>query len=158
MKHVYEFFAVTVNGSLCLVRSPSSGLPSVTKIDGKDTDEFPVGTMLPCGGMVSIGKQIITFIPEKHGPLSPLTGIERDLSMVNTRYWCGNTSEVVGLFLSEARARQCLTEGGDLRPADPHWARETQEVLDAIGEDHRHFSIPSSDRLALLYRPSSIAV
>ena len=47
---------------------------------------------------------------------------------------------VVGLFLDEAEARECLLVE-DAQELDPRWRKQTLEVLHTIGDEHPNFYI-----------------
>jgi hypothetical protein len=113
------------------------------------TSKAAVGTLLRGGDMLSVGKQLIAFIPEGGGILGPSVSVERDIARVNTHYWGGNTSSVVALFLEEKDALTC-SESPDLVPCDPRWESQTVEVLRGIGSNHPVFSITNWPELRLL--------
>jgi len=60
--------------------------------------------------------------------------------MVNTRYWGGNTSDIIGLFLERKDAEACF-QVGNLIPLDPRWRTQTIATLQAIGSEHPYCSI-----------------
>lgn len=139
-----EFFAVTETSVYHVRTKGDDGEPCVVKIALRGNSSIPVGQRLSKTQMISIGKQIIGYIPEKYGSLHQLTGVERDISRVNTTFWGGNTSFVVALFENEADAMKCF-DSSDLKPCDSRWIGQTKRVLELIGENHPVFFIPHDD-------------
>jgi hypothetical protein len=86
-----------------------------------------------------------------YDPSADLSGQERirreRAEEVNELFHGGHTSPVVALFLTQADADDCyLTE--DLMPSDLRWRKETEEVLEAIGDEHPVF-VPSKGHFGL---------
>ena len=77
-----------------------------------------------------------------------MTSVQRQVEMVNTVYWQGKTSTVIALFLTEEKARECFASP-DLKPCDPRWLENTNEVLEAIGENHPTITICHWRNMAL---------
>ena len=119
-------------------------VPVATKIAIRMKSSMPVGSEIS-GEMLSIGSSLIMFTP-KGGGLSPF---ERRIEMVNTRYWTGQTSRVVGLFLEREQAENCF-KSPDLNSCDFRWIKETKKVLNDIGNDHSRFSICYYPEMALI--------
>ena len=116
----------------------SGNIPALEKIALNGESSIPVGEKhVGNGQLLSIGKQLILFIPEGGGYLGSL---ERRVEMVNTRYHTFNTSLVVALFIKKTEALKCFNSK-DLKECDERWIKETKEVLQAIGKEHPAFSI-----------------
>ncbi len=147
-KELKEFFAVTMT-SLYHIQDDVGGYPEVKKIALKEDSRIGLGVTLKNGTMVSVGNQIIVFIPEGHGWMSPMTSFVTELPNVNTQWWGGRTSLVVALFLKKTDAKQCY-DSTNFRPCDPRWRESTLETLRAIGKDHSHFSITRYPSLRLI--------
>lgn len=145
---IEEFFAVTQTSVYKIQAKGKDGCPLVVKIALHGDSVIPVGHELKNTDMVSVGKNIIGYIPEKYGLTNPLTGSERNISKVNISFWGGQTSLVIALFENETDAMECFAES-DLKPCDPRWIEQTQQVLEAIGDAHSVFFVPHDD-LALL--------
>jgi hypothetical protein len=94
-----EFFAVTQT-SVYQIQAEKDGKPSLVKIALREKSKVSVGGNLntETGDMVSVGKQIIVYIPEKYGMMHPLCGFERNISKINYCFWKGNTSYITALF------------------------------------------------------------
>lgn len=150
-----EFFAVTQTSVYHIKAKGDDGHPSVVKIALHGDSTFPIGHKLRLTDMVSVGSQLIGYIPERHGWTSQLTGVERNISRVSTNYWGDQTSPVVALFEKEADAKECFNEP-NLKPCDPRWIEQTRRILDVIGEEHPVFFVPHDD-LALLPVNTKIA-
>lgn len=142
-----HFFAVTMT-SIYEVKDRQGNLsPFVKKIVNSGKSTIPVGVTIEGGTMLSIGLQLIVFIPEGGG----ITSFQRQAGQVNTRFWGGLTSFVVALFLNENEARACLGSD-DIESCDPRWIEKTKEVIDKIGEEHPVFSICHSPGMELILR------
>ncbi len=146
-----RFFAVTTT-SIYEVNDGGGvrHLPVVKKIALRGRSDIIVGGTLEAAGMVSVGSQIITFIPQAISSVT--TGdpcVQRELGLVNPRYRGGNTSSVVALFLTEAEARSCLDQNSDV-VCDPRWLKQTETVIAAIGDNHPKFSVSHTPELALI--------
>lgn len=142
---IRQFFAVTVSGSLYLVRANP---PGIKKIAESRSGNIGLSKELECGPMIAICRQVQSFIPEGHSMLSPLTTVVRKIEGVNTMWWRGHTSNIVGLFKQESGARKCLRSKNQ-QFCDPRWAKETLAVLSAINENHPVFVVCRFDSLAL---------
>lgn len=145
-----KFYAVTQT-SLYEVDCDPKGenTPLATKIALRGDSSIVVGEFLKHGTMLSVGEQLIMFVPEGHGWFSPMTSYERDLSNVNSQWWGGHSSPIVGLFLKKKDAERCFASGS-AKFCDPDWIEQTKAVLRAIGNDHPKVSMPSSPRLRLM--------
>ena len=145
-----EFYVVTLTSVYHVKAKDNDGYPSAVKIAAKGKSKVSVGQKLLNGDMVGICKFLTMYYPEKYGLLSPLTGIERRIEQVNTRFWGGHTSAIVALFLDRNSALKCLNLYNDLQPCDPRWLSDTQNVLREIGEEHPVFYIAQEPGLALV--------
>ncbi len=133
-----EFFAVT-RTSVYHVRASDSarnGYPSVQKISVKSESKVDVGVYLRGGTRVAICDFLTVYVPEGGG----LTSFEQRIEFVNMQYWGGRTSCIVGLFRTRDEAMACLAQS-DLMCCDSRWEAETQEVVEAIGEEHPAFYV-----------------
>ncbi len=141
-----HFFAVTKTSIYEIVAkgTENGGRPSVQKIAVEGASDIMLGQELECGGMVAIGKYVITYIPEGGG----ITSFERRAEYVNTRYWLGNTSPVIGYFLTIEKARECFA-CKDRVPADLRWKVNSLEVLNLITNNHPVFYILQDENLRL---------
>jgi hypothetical protein len=144
-----KFYAVTRTSLYELTHAKGEGI--ATKIAMRDNSRIAVGERLEGGPVVSVGEQLITFVPEKYGPASPMAGFEYDIANVNTRYWGVNSSSIIALFTSKRKAQACLRhDDGVIK--DPRWIDETKEVIRCIGPDNHMWSVTRSPRLALFTR------
>ncbi len=141
---IHQFYVVTMT-SVYHVRDGINKKgnccgPEAEKIALKGESKVPVGHRLKGGRMVAICDRLIMYIPEGGG----MTSFQRKIEMVNTNYWGGCTSSIVSLFLvtrgERKRARECFRHD-DIEPCDPRWLKDTQEVLDKIGDSHPVFEI-----------------
>jgi hypothetical protein len=97
--------------------------------------------------MISLGNALITYIPERHGFISPATGFERRLEHVSSVWWGTSTSFVVGYFDNEEDAKECV--GSDqLKMCDPRWLEGSKELLTRVGDQHPRFYVPTESRFA----------
>lgn len=147
-ENLRTFYAVTVNDkskSLYEVSVSEMGSATLKKLDGSDNATIPIGTVLDTGPMLSVGKQLIIFVPEGGGG----TSYQREIAMVNTGYWGRNTSPVAALFLVKEEAERCF-ESEELSFAAPLWKENTVATLRAIGNEHPQFSISKYSSLELL--------
>jgi len=147
VQHLQCFWAVTVTS---LYRIDAFGgqnrLPVAEKVAMRGESSVAVGACLGNDyPRLSIGRQLIWFIPEGGG----MTSLQFDVGLVNTRYWGPHTSEVVALFLEEGSARECF-QTGDCYPADSRWHKQTKEVLEAICSDHTTLSVCHAREMSLL--------
>jgi len=137
-----EFWAVTVT-SVYHALIYGKGSPELTKIamGWKWGSRIAVGGKISGGSgtMLSVHKQLTIFIPEGGGTAS----FQREIGLVNTRYWLGGTSNVVALFLNKEAALLCGA-AKDYKPCDERWRDETIETLRAIGKEHPYCSISTS--------------
>jgi len=145
---IREFYAVTSTSLYRVVDSDPEdrGRPTATKISCRSDSRIPVGGKIGGGELLSIGKQLIPFIPEGGGT----TSYERRIELVNVRYWVMNSSFIVGLFLDEKVAQGCFASKG-LERADPRWRKETEEVLASIPDDHPTLVVCRDQHLGLVF-------
>lgn len=141
-ERIHEFFAVTETSIYHV--SDGTGMAVAQKIALHDASAIGAGQILGGGTMVAICKCLIAYIPEGGG----ITSYERRIEMVNTRWWGGNSSPIIGLFKNKEDAYECFAEKSQ-KSCDPRWQAQTLEVLREIGEDHPHFSICHYPALAL---------
>jgi len=141
---IKRFYAVTMT-SVYKVAQEANGMPLVEKIFLKGGSQFGVGHKLRDGTMVSVGRQIITFIPEGGG----MTSFQRKIEMVNTRYWGGQTSYIAALFFTRKEALACI-KSKSLKSCDSRWIDQTRSVLATIGDDHPTFSVCHYKEMALI--------
>jgi|GEM_PF-1376412 len=134
-----KFFAVTTTSLYGVIARGEDGYPFVRKIDLHGESQIAVGQTMT-GDLLAVCKYLQFFIPEKHGLMAPMSGIERRVERVSTCFHQGKTSAIVALFLYENKARECFNSR-DLKPCDPRWLEDTKEVLAAIGEDHPTITI-----------------
>ena len=152
MSHLKEFFAVTVSGSLwhAEIFNEAEPYPSLVKLAQAKGSKASWGVgEKESSGMLAICQHLLLFIPEKYGRAHPMTGYEREPTMVNTFYWGPCTSPIVGLFLSEADARECLASN-NFEVCDPRWKQSTIEVLRAVGKEHPCCSISTASGFSLM--------
>jgi hypothetical protein len=136
--------------SVYLAKIMGKGVPLLIKIACHDkTSGVGIGESISNGTMISVGKQLILFVPEGSGLISPTSTEQREIAQVNTGYWGGCTSEVVALFDNREKAMQC-SSSENLQPCDPRWKEDTIAILRAIGEDHPHCSITTYHDLRLM--------
>ena len=97
---IHEFLAVTMTSVYHVKdgideKGNQYGGPTAQKIALRGESKVPVGGHLKNGTMLAICDQLIMYIPEGGG----ITSFERKIELVNTRYWGGNSSQIVALFL-----------------------------------------------------------
>jgi len=142
-----HFFAVTLTSVYRVVVEGEREAPYLLKIARRAASRKQVGSAISNGTMVSVGKQLIMFVPEGAGGAH--TTVQREINNVNTRYWGGNTSSVVALFLLENEALACNRADNPVA-LDPRWLKQTKEVLWAIGDSHPRCSITNAPVLRLM--------
>lgn len=104
------------------------------------------------GDLISVGRQIITFIPGTTVPHEEKTDkIVHDFGKVSPALRRANTSNIVALFLDQEKAEAC-TKVSNLTNADPRWKDDSIAVLRAIGTDHPLFSVTDYPGLRLIPR------
>lgn len=138
-----EFFAVTET-SVYRVSSltDSRNTPIVEKIALVGESDVPVGGRLKGGNLIGIMKIGIILYIEDH----PRPGRPQRPEDVNTGYWGGHTSPIVALCLRQDDAMICL-HSKDIKNCDPGWRRETEEVLEHIGDDHPVFILSVTEAI-----------
>ncbi|MDI6820803.1 MAG: hypothetical protein QMD65_01325 [Patescibacteria group bacterium] len=142
---IHEFFAVTITSIYQVHDTADNGLPLVQKIAADKDSVVSLGQKLETGAMVAITKLLITYIPEGGG----LTSFERRIEMVNSGYFCGNTSYIVALFKTAEEAQECF-KNKDRKPCDSRWITQTKAILKEIGDDHPVFYVCKDLRFGLL--------
>ena len=137
MKVLRKFYAVTLT-SLYEVEVLGKKIPVLEKLALRGESSIPVGgKFIGEDKILSIGRQLILFIPEGGGYIG---SFERKIEQVNTRYWGAQTSPIIALFLKKNEAEKCF-KSENQQECDTRWVKETKEVLKAIGEEHPAFSI-----------------
>ena len=132
-----EFWAVTRTSVYHIqAKGNARTSPSAIKVAQHSPSQTPIGTKLQGAQMISVGKQIICYVLDKHA--------QRDINSISMSHWGGQTSLVVALFTDKTRAMRCSKES-NLQPCDPRWQKESKAVLDAIGKDHPIFFVPHDD-------------
>src|SRR5271157_1675847 len=97
-----QFFVVTMTSLYRVFALRDEAEPQMEKVALREDEESRIGVGQKLSGpMLSVGKQLVAFIPEGGG----ITSFERELGKVNTRYWLHNTSFVAALFLKEVDAQ-----------------------------------------------------
>lgn len=147
-----EFYAVTET-SIYHVEAKGLWVASSIKIALGRPSKIPLGTEMCNGGMIAIRKTLLSFIPEPHGPTSPVSGYERNPNLVNTRYWRKSSSLIVALFKRREDAQACF-EKMDKVPCDPRWEESTREIIEEIGDEHPSFFLDRSKQCGLLFAVS----
>ena len=144
------FYAVTMTSIYRAVIN-EKGAPYVEKIAIRagQNSAVAVGERFSNGTMLSVGPQLILFVPEGHGFMSPMTSVEREIANVNTQWWGGGTSGIVALFLFENDAVVC-GRADNLTSGDKRWHQNTVEVLRAIGENHPFCSVTKHPEMELV--------
>lgn len=149
-----KFFAVTVSDhSRSVYRvtyNPMDRKLEVVKVALSGESGVPVGGRLNEKDLVGIsrnGLQLYTdelsHFLDDHEVLS----LRRYAEEVNAFHHGGHTSPIVALFFTLEVADDCFTEE-DLMPADLRWRKETEKVLNAIGDRHPVF-VPSKGHFGL---------
>lgn len=147
MSQINEFWAVTET-SVYHVRANSKYSASAVKIALKGDSKFPIGKDIAENNMVAIILgHLQTFLPEKHGQLSPMADFERRIELVNTNYWLNQSSRIIALFLTEDEAMTCFN-APDQKCNDPRWNTSTQKVLKEIGHEHPSFYVSTNPEYA----------
>ncbi len=157
MQYLEKFFAVTFNshasslyeatiwGNDTEIQRP--GFPFLKKILLIGSSNMPVGGTINYGTMIGIHRRLTKFVPQGHGN-SP----EKDVRMISTKHCGGSTSQIVGLFLTQGIAEECLC-APDHNLCDKRWIQYTIATLHAIGIDHPFCSISVSDENSWLVPP-----
>jgi len=148
-----EFYAVT-NTSVYLVseeRDPD-GTPTVEKIALRSDSSIPVGGRLKYGHLVAVTPRGVFLYHEDFSPYSGPRDRPQRPEEVNTRYWGGSTSPVVGLFLNRPDAVGCLA-WGSRQMHDPVWWSHTMMVVKAIGDDHPVFILSRHPGFVFVFGP-----
>jgi hypothetical protein len=144
---LHQFYAVTLT-SIYFVkdrRSKDDPCPFARKVALKGESSIPIGEELANGTMIAITKQLQAYIPEGGG----MTSFQRRIEDVNTRYWGGNSSNIVALFTNRKKAAKCFLQD-DLQSCDPRWIEETKKVIEKIGEGHPAFEVCKWHDLTLI--------
>lgn len=137
-----EFFAVTRTSLYSVTdQKDDSGFPIVEKIALRNESHVPVGGRLENGRLVGIASYGLVMYDEDHprGYSQP----HQDPEEVNIAFWGGHTSPIVALFLRKDEAVECF-DSSNLRMGDSRWRKQTEEVLQLIGDNHPVFIISRS--------------
>jgi hypothetical protein len=135
-KYLDTFWAVTMTSLYQAYISGDKDIPRITKLASRAANpKPPVGSSINNGTMLGICRRLVLFVPEG-GSCSE----QRELAMVNTNYWGGHTTDIVGLFLQEEDAKACYETSYNTL-FDERWRERTIETLRAIGENHPYCSI-----------------
>jgi len=139
-----RFFAVTKT-SVYRVESEKDENrdPIVEKIALRGVSRLSVGGRLHNGDFVGIMKAGLVLYIEDH----PKSGRIQKPEEVNTAFWGGHTSAIVGLFLEKDDAMNC-NHTPFLQICDPRWRKETEKTLRAIGENHPVFILSLWDPIS----------
>ncbi len=147
-----RFYAVTLTSVYEAVIYGAKVAPWLEKLALKTESKFKLGHKIGDGTMLSIGKQLIMFVPEGSGVISPTSTIERDIVGVNTHYWGSQTSYVVALFMNKGEAMKCH-KASNQGLVDSRWKSQTIAVLRAIGKKHPNCSISTERNDSWLMPP-----
>jgi hypothetical protein len=129
MDMLHGFFAVTETSVYKVTDAKDEkGTPIVEKIALKGKSKILVGGRLHDGTKVIVANSGISLYSDSGAP-------EYD----NIVYRGSKTSSVVALSLRETEARECFETPGSKERCDPRWRGQTNEVLDAIGDQHPVF-------------------
>lgn len=132
---LHQFWAVTHSGSIYRIVNETWGLdwPLVERV-------FPVPDY-------SAGEPPLLLRDGHHVGITSILGInlvsvpeDTILDYVDIDCWGGHTSRIIGLFLDFDQAKDCLQADNRLF-WDIRWRRQTQEVIDAIGNNHPLFKV-----------------
>ncbi len=147
-KNPPRFYALTVSGAVYVAElteiEGEHHPPYLKKLAqvGSEGSKTPVGCIIDNGTMISIGRNLVLFVPEGGG----LSSYQRDSSLCNTRYHGGSTSSIIALALTKERIDEIAAEWV-AKPShlddwpDLRWKTDTIEVLRAVGDDHPRCSI-----------------
>ena len=137
---LHEFFAVTLSGSVYRVcdTKDEAGTPIVEKIAVRgEIPTLPVGHRLHDGSLVVVTQLCILLVDgEVRGKELRVRGIGN------------NTSNIVGLFLTESEALSCL-EQGNLKPWDERWIERAAGILKTIALGHPVFVLAHMERIVI---------
>jgi len=149
---IHKFYAVTLSRSLYLVsdEKDSHKTPIVEKIALLGESRVLPGECLHNGELVGITRRGIFLYFKFYGQESTRSDKIQRLEDVNTYYWGGHSTYIVGLFLKESSARRCLNSK-NLKICDSRWKNKTTEVLKLIGDDHPVFILPQDKDLEITY-------
>lgn len=124
------FFAVTLSKSMYYFSDRKyRKMPIVRKVALKGKSRVLVGGNLKNGDYIGITGDGICLYIEDH----PKNGRIQDPEEVNTAFWGGHTSPIVGLFLLKKDARNCLNSA-KLIKTDKRWEKQTRQALEAIAK------------------------
>lgn len=138
MPFITEFFAVTTTSLYRVKWYEHAGQVQIIKTGLAGNSDIPIGAVLPGGYFVGIAKSYIT----QYG-----TSERIPPELVDQSEWGGVTSPIVGLFLSDSEARECL-RSGELTVLNPFWRTQTEKTIRAIGPDHPVFVFSKNDPIS----------
>ncbi len=133
---IERFYAVTTT-SLYEVSAEKDGLgiPLVVKLALKGASLVKVGGRLHNGRLIAVTRLGLILYDEEF----PRPGRRQRIEEVSFIFWGGNTSPIIGLFLDIQEAIICFNCLPNVKFGDKRWQKETQEVLDSIGDHHPVF-------------------
>jgi len=139
-----RFFAVTKTSAYRVESEKDENRdPIVEKIALRGESRVQVGECLHNGDFVGIMKGGLVLYLEDH----PKSGRIQKPEEVNTAFWGGHTSAIIGLFLRVEGAMICH-DSKNLEICDPRWRKETEETLRAIGNSHPVFILSVWDPIS----------
>ena len=139
-----SFYAVTEDTVYYInAKKEETILKKVPIRNCKTSNNFP--DKIPKNLMISIGKNLIIFIPKLKKESNEK---ERQISKVGGKNWRWQSSKVIGLFFEPDKAKQCFAS----KIFDKeHWIDHSKEVISKIDPEHKVFSIPTNRHLTLFY-------
>ncbi|MFH1093901.1 MAG: hypothetical protein V1739_07090 [Candidatus Omnitrophota bacterium] len=140
---VHEFFAVTITSVYRVSDQKDKDVPIIEKIALRGESKIPIGGRLKNGSLVGLARTGIELYDEDH----PKLGRRQRPEEVNTGFIGGHTSPIVGLFFKKEEALTCSVSE-NLQIYDPRWQKQTQEVLNAIGDNHPIFIIARWEKMS----------
>lgn len=141
MEILKKFYAVTVSNSLY-----------EAVIDGDDDDKIPRLIKKESMGESEVDAGSVLFYADTKLMIGRWFALFSG-SGLDIFYGKRNTSNIVALFRTEEKARQCLDEFMAGKRQDAGWKEETIQVLRAIGHSHPHCIIETTFTLYWLIPP-----
>jgi hypothetical protein len=139
-----RFFAVTKTSTYRVESEKGENRdPIVEKIALRGESRVQIGGRLHNGDFVGIMKGGLVLYIEDH----PKDGRIQKPEEVNTAFWGGHTSPIIGLFLELEEAMACHNSE-NLEICDSRWRKETEETLRAIGNNHPVFILSVWDPIS----------
>jgi len=140
-ERLHEFFAVTET-SVYRVRDmlDNGGTPFVEKVSQRSPSRVDVGDRLKNGSLVAVTKRGLFLYHDDLPCRGRALNRPARLEELGALLIGDHTSPVVGLFLDQREALDCLNWGpGALN--ERRWEKCTKAVIEAIGDDHPVFTI-----------------